>query len=91
MNEPAHLLTCGPRHLRELSLFTGGGGGVLASQWLLGWRTVGYVEIDKYCQSVLRARIADGLLNDAPILGDIKEVNGSLWRGLIDVVSAGFP
>ncbi len=33
--------------LRELSLFTGGGGGLLASK-LLGWNTVCAVEIEEY-------------------------------------------
>jgi len=38
-----------PHHpFYELSLFSGGGGGVLAGH-LLGWTTIGYVEIDKYC------------------------------------------
>ena len=40
---------------RELSLFTGAGGGLLGTR-LLGWETIGYVEIDEYCQRVLRAR-----------------------------------
>jgi site-specific DNA-cytosine methylase len=47
--------------VNELSLFSGAGGGLLATQHLLGWRTIGYVEIDDYCQRVLRARIDDGL------------------------------
>lgn len=41
--------------LRELSLFSGAGGGLLGSM-LLGWRTVAAVEIDPYCQRVLCAR-----------------------------------
>jgi len=77
--------------MNELSLFTGAGGGILASRYLLGWRTVGYVEWDKYCQRVLRQRIADGLIDDAPIFGDIREFDGTRWRGVVDIVSAGFP
>lgn len=94
MNAPnvqASLSTDRPRQFRELSLFSGAGGGLLATKWLLGFKAVGYVEWDNYCQRVLQARIADGLLDDAPIFGDIKEFNGSRWRGLVDVVSAGFP
>lgn len=41
--------------MRELSLFTGAGGGLLGSL-ILGWRTVAAVEIDPYCQRVLCAR-----------------------------------
>lgn len=55
-----------------LSLFTGIGGGELATQHLLGWRTVGYVEKDPYCVRVLKARIADGYLHDAPIWSDVR-------------------
>jgi DNA (cytosine-5)-methyltransferase 1 len=78
----------------ELSLFSGAGGGLLASR-LLGWRTVGYVEFDDYCQRVLAARIRDGFLDEAPIFGDIRaflrEGYAEQYRGVADVVSAGFP
>ena len=76
--------------LRELSLFSGAGGGILAST-LLGWKTLGYVEWDKYCQDIIKARIADGIFPDAPIFGDIRSFSGTPWRGHIDVISAGFP
>lgn len=80
--------------LRELSLFSGGGGGLLASR-LLGWRTIGYVEIDDYAQRVIAARIADGYLDVAPIFTDVCEFleSGAAdeYRGAADVVSAGFP
>ena len=45
--------------MRELSLFTGGGGGVWASRQL-GHRIVGYVEINRYAQQVLSTRIQEG-------------------------------
>lgn len=79
------------RRLRELSLFSGAGGGLLASQYLKGWQTVCYVEWDKYCQQVIQARIRDGLLHDAPIWDNVNTFDGSPWRGLVDVISAGFP
>ena len=79
----------------ELSLFTGAGGGVLGTQHLLGWRALGYVEWDAYCQAILKARIQDGVLHDAPIFGDIREFASSgcaeRYRGMVDVVTAGFP
>jgi len=59
-----------PRY--ALSLFNGIGGGELATQHLLGWRTVGYVEKDPYCVRVLKARITDGYLHDAPIWSDVR-------------------
>jgi hypothetical protein len=62
---------------------------------LLGWRAVGYVEWEPYCQAVIAARIKDGLLEEAPIFGDIREFvkSGAAreYRGFADVVSAGFP
>ena len=75
----------------ELALFAGAGGGLLATQWLLGWRAVCYVERDKYAVEVLKARIRDGLLNDAPIWDDVRTFDGRPWRGCVDIVSAGFP
>jgi len=81
--------------LNELSLFSGAGGGLIASQYMLGFRTLGYVEWDPYCQRVLRQRIADGLLAPAPIFGDIRSFVGEgyarEYRGMVEVVSGGFP
>ncbi|MGB2418763.1 MAG: DNA cytosine methyltransferase [Luminiphilus sp.] len=80
--------------MNELSLFTGAGGGVLGTK-LLGWKSVGYVEWDKYCQQVLAQRIEDGFLNEAPIFGDIDHFIESgaskKYAGFVDVVTAGFP
>ena len=78
----------------ELSLFSGAGGGLLASK-LLEWRTVGYVEFNEYCQRVIAARIADGHLDPAPIFGDIRafiaDGYAASYSGMVDVVSGGFP
>jgi DNA (cytosine-5)-methyltransferase 1 len=80
--------------MNELSLFTGAGGGLLGSK-LLGWRTIGYVEKEPYCQKVIVQRIADGLLDAAPVYGDIRRfINDGYaanYQGMVDVVSAGFP
>jgi len=80
--------------MRELSLFTGAGGGLLGTM-LLGWEPVGYVEYDDYCQRVIAARIADGFLPAAPIFGDVRQFiqSGAAaeYRGFADVVTAGFP
>lgn len=77
--------------MNELALFAGAGGGLLATQHLLGHRTVCYVEIDAYCIEVLKARIRDGLLDDAPIWDDARTFDGRPWRGCVDLVTAGFP
>ena len=76
--------------LRELALFAGAGGGILAGK-LLGWRTVCAVEIEPYPASVLLARQNDGLLPPFPVWDDIRTFDGRPWRGIVDVVSGGFP
>lgn len=78
------------KEIRELSLFSGIGGGVLGGN-LSGFRTVCYVEWNKYCQQVLSQRIKDGIFDDAPIWDDIRTFDGKGWRGLVDIVTAGFP
>src|SRR5574337_1651975 len=76
--------------LRELALFAGAGGGILGGH-LLGWRTVCAVERDSYAASVLVARQNDGFLAPFPIWSDVASFDGRPWRGLVDVVSGGFP
>ena len=80
--------------MNELSLFTGAGGGCLASK-LLGHRIVGYVEWDSYCCRVLAQRIKEGFLDEAPIFGDVRafvrDGYAASYQGLVDVVSGGFP
>lgn len=81
--------------LTELSLFSGSGGGLLASKYLLGWKTIGMVEYEKYCQQVLQQRQDDGLLDKCPVFGDVREfIEGGFaecYKGITDVVTAGFP
>ena len=79
--------------MKELSLFSGGGGGIYGSK-LLGWKTIGYVEYDDYCQKIISQRIKDGIFDYAPIFGDIRTFaaqHAAKYRGLVDVVTAGFP
>ncbi len=76
--------------LRELALFAGAGGGILGGH-LLGWRTVCAVEWEQYPASVLVQRQNDRLLPPFPIWDDVRTFDGRPWRGLVDVVSGGFP
>jgi len=80
--------------VRELSLFSGAGGGLLGT-YLLGFSPVGYVEFSDYCQRVLKQRIKDGVFPEAPIFGDIKAFIGEgyaeSYTGMVDVITAGFP
>ena len=76
--------------MNELALFAGAGGGILGGH-LLGWRTVCAVEWEPYPASVLCARQNDGLLPPFPIWDDVQTFDGHPWRGIVDVVSGGFP
>ena len=76
--------------LNELALFAGAGGGILGGK-LLGWRTVCAVEWDAYARDVLVARQNDGCLEAFPIWDDVQTFDGYPWRGIVDVVSGGFP
>jgi DNA (cytosine-5)-methyltransferase 1 len=76
--------------MNELALFAGAGGGMLAGK-ILGWRTVCAVENAPYAASVLLARQNDGSLPPFPIWDDIRTFDGRPWRGIVDVVSGGFP
>lgn len=76
--------------MNELALFAGSGGGILGGH-LLGWRTVCAVERDAYSAQVLAQRQNDGALPAFPIWSDVCSFDGRPWRGLVDVVSGGFP
>jgi DNA (cytosine-5)-methyltransferase 1 len=54
----------------HLDLFSGIGGFALACEWA-GFKTIGFVEIDDYCQKVLKK-----YWPDVPIIGDIRDVEG---------------
>ena len=76
--------------MNELALFAGAGGGILGGH-LLGWRTICAVEWESYPASVLCARQNDGLLPPFPIWDDVQTFDGKPWRGIVDVISGGFP
>lgn len=76
--------------LRELALFAGVGGGILGGK-LLGWRTVCAVEREAYPAAILAQRQNDGLLEAFPIWSDVTTFDGKPWRGIVDVISGGFP
>jgi len=76
--------------LNELALFAGAGGGILGGK-ILGWRTVCAVERDAYAAQVLAQRQNDGILEAFPIWSDVQTFDGKPWRGIVDVISGGFP
>ena len=76
--------------MNELALFAGAGGGILGGK-LLGWRTVCAVEWEPYPASVLVARQNDKVLPPFPVWDDVQTFDGKPWRGIVDVISGGFP
>ncbi|WP_404989434.1 DNA cytosine methyltransferase [Caballeronia sp. LZ003] len=76
--------------MNELALFAGAGGGILGGH-LLGWRTVCAVERDAYAAQVLAQRQNDGVLRPFPIWSDVTTFDGTAWRGIVEVISGGFP
>ena len=76
----------------HLSLFSGYEGFGLGLRLAgLPIRTIGYVEIDEYCQKLLQARIRDGYLDWAPIIRDVRCADFERLAGLVDLITAGFP
>jgi DNA (cytosine-5)-methyltransferase 1 len=71
--------------MKHLDLFSGIGGFALAARWM-GWETIQFVEIDKFCQKVLNKNFPN-----VPIHGDIKTFDGSKYRGTVDILTGGFP
>lgn len=76
--------------MHELALFAGAGGGILGGK-LLGWTTVCAVEIEPYARAVLMARQDDGNLPAFPIWDDVRTFDGRPWRGMVDIITGGFP
>lgn len=71
--------------MKHGSLFSGIGGFDLAAQWM-GWENVFQVEIDPFCQKVLEKNF--------PLVkryGDIKQFDGTKYRGAVDIICGGFP
>ena len=80
----------GTQKMRELSLFSGGGGGILASH-LLGWELKGCAEWDEGARSILEARVADGSIPDVTLHKDVQDLDPTEYIGEVDIVTGGFP
>jgi DNA (cytosine-5)-methyltransferase 1 len=63
----------------------------LVAAYSLGWRTVCAVERDAYAAAVLAQRQNDGCLEPFPVWSDVETFDGRPWRGIVDIVSGGFP
>lgn len=76
--------------ITEFHLFAGIGGGIYGGK-LLGHQCCGGVEIDQFCQHILRQRQADGWMDQFDIYGDLTQLNGAPFIGQFDVLCGGFP
>lgn len=76
--------------IKEFHLFAGIGGGIYGGM-ILQHQCCGGVEIDKYCQTVLKSRQLDGWMDTFPIHDDITKLNGIDIKGSFDVLCGGFP
>lgn len=73
--------------LTHLDLFAGIGGFSLAASWTGAIETIGFVEIDKFCQKVLAKNFPR-----VPLLAeDIHDFDAKHLRGTVDIVTGGFP
>ena len=75
--------------LKILDLFSGIGGFSYAAERLVGgFETIGFCEIDPYCQKVLKKHWPD-----VPIHDDVRKLadDADRFRGLVDVVCGGYP
>ncbi|MGV3483433.1 MAG: DNA cytosine methyltransferase [Planctomycetaceae bacterium] len=54
-------------------------------------RPVCAVEFDPYCREVLLRRQDEGHLPPFPVWDDATTFDGEPWRGMVDVITAGFP
>ena len=65
--------------LTNLSLFSGAGGLDLGAKLVGGFRTVAYVEYDRYAQGVLMSRMRSGDLDAAPIYQDVRTAHSKRY------------
>ncbi len=70
--------------MKHLDLFSGIGGFALAARWV-GFETIGFCEIDKYAQKVLKKNFPG-----VPIYEDVTKLNGSQFKDIF-LLTGGFP
>ena len=76
----------------HLSLCAGIGGIDLGLRRVVrGLRTVAMVEREGFCVSHLAAKMEEGELDPCPIYPDLLRFPWDKYRGLVDIVSGGFP
>lgn len=72
--------------MRHLDLFSGIGGFALGLRMAEGFETIGFCEIDKYCQRVLKKHWPD-----VPVYEDVTTLDYEQFIGQVDIITGGFP
>ena len=67
------------------SLFSGGGGFDLASEWM-GWENAFNCEINPFCRKILKYYWPNAISYE-----DITRTDFTIWRHKIDILTGGFP
>ena len=76
--------------LKMIDLFSGIGGFSWSFRTIFD--TIGYCDISPYCRRIIRNNIQRGLLREAPIIEDVREIERWSFDGDIPcVVTGGFP
>lgn len=71
--------------LKHLALFNGIGGFQLAAHWM-GWQNVAHVEIDEWCNRVVKKHFPESICHT-----DIKQFDGTQYTNRVDILTGGFP
>ncbi len=79
--------------ITHVSLCSGYGGIDLGLKRVLGerFRTVAYCEIEAFAVANLVSKASQGWLDNAPLWSDLKRFPWGKFRGLVDILSGGYP
>ena len=75
--------------LNGLDVFSGIGGITYSLKGIV--KPVGYIEIDEYCQKVIKKNIERGRLPKAPIYSDVCSFDPKIIKQKVHIVYGGFP
>jgi len=77
---------------RIMSLCSGVGGIELGFKLAVpNARAICYIENEAFACGILKARMQDKILDQAPIWTDLRTFNGKPWRGKVDCLTGGYP
>ncbi|WP_319764441.1 DNA cytosine methyltransferase [Maridesulfovibrio sp.] len=79
--------------MNGLALCAGGGGLEAGLSLVLPdqYRTVCVVERQAYAAASLVARMGKAGMDEAPVWDDVKTFDGKPWRGIVDIITGGYP